>query len=142
MAKVSAGSRRYEESDSVPYELGSDAAVAGDAMTISAASGALVLTDGSNGFAGVLGSSTVEGGDEYGAASGDRVNLEIQGIVSAKVSATVGSSVSPGEKLVPGANGVLENVDDGTGSPVQAGPGDVQAWGEPDTDGFALVRLP
>ena len=136
MTNVHPGGRKFGDSDSVPGTLGSDAPTAGDAVAQSAASGALVQTTGDNGFAGVLASSVSDD-----AVEGDRATLEVQGIVLAKVSAAVGA-VAPGQQLVEGANGALTNVDDGSGSATQAGPGDVQAWSEADADGYALVRLP
>jgi len=141
MPEIDPGEQKYPDADSVRYDLDSDAAVSGDAVTISSANGGLVLTDGSNGFAGVLGTPTAAEGAELGAESGDVVLVQVQGIVRAKVSAAVGGSVSAGEQLVPGANGALVNVDDG-GSPAQGGPGDLQAWSDEDAEGFALVRVP
>ena len=143
MAEVSPGSRKYRHSDSITLTLGSDAAVAGDPVTISASSGNVVLTDGTNGFLGILGSQTAAGDPvaAAGVASGTEVRVEIQGVVRADVTAAVGGSVSAGEALEAGA-GALTNVDDGGGVPVQADTGDVQALTDEDADGYALVKLP
>ena len=136
MTDIKPGARKYEDGDSIPGDLGSDAPAAGDAVAQSSADGNLVQTTGDNGFAGVLGASTPDS-----AVTGDRVTLEAQGIVRAKVTAAVGS-VAAGQQLAPGATGALTNVDDGTGSAEQAGPGDLQAWSSADANGYALVRIP
>ena len=142
--QVSPGSHAYPDGDSIDYTLGSDAAEAGDAVTISASSGDLVQTDGSNGFTGILGTQTAAGNpDRSSIASGDTVTVQLHGVVRANVSAAVGSAVSAGEKLVPGAGGVLENVDsDADSAADQAAPGDIQAITDEDSDGYALVKLP
>ena len=143
MSEIDAGERKYRHGDSITFELGSDAATAGDAVALSSTDGRVVLTDGGNGFIGVLGTQT-EAGDAdraAGVASGDDVRVELRGAIRAKVAAAVGT-VAAGQQLAPGANGALTNVDDGAGAPVQAGPGDIQAISDADADGYALVHVP
>ena len=123
MAEVSPGSAQYRHSDRVPAVSQNGTGERGDAVAFGS-DGGVVHTTGENGFAGVLGMSPEN--------EGDQVPMQVQGIVRANVAA----GVSPGEALVPGSSGQL----DGTGTP--AGPGDVQAWSEADDDGYALVRLP
>jgi len=131
MSNVDPGEPKYEDSDRITETSANGAGEEGSAVTFGA-NGDLVLTSGSNGFAGIQGSTP--------SAGGDSVPLQLQGIVPALVSPTVGTSVSKGEKLVPDANGELTNVDDGTGSAVEAGPGDIQAVSDSDS-GVAEVLL-
>ena len=141
MAEVDPGEPKYGDGNRIPYTLGSDAAVAGDAVAISASSGDLVLADGSNGFAGVLGTQT-EAGDPENAAgigSGSKVALQTDGVARANVAA----GVTAGVKLAPsGTSGELGTVDsDGDGTADRAEPGDVMALTDADANGFALVKL-
>jgi hypothetical protein len=141
MVEVSPGEQKYADGDSVPHTLGSDTAVAGDAMVISASSGDLILTDGSNGFGGVLGTETAAGSQDSSVASGDDAVLQLQGVVRVNVA----SGVSAGNKLVPSSttSGQLETIDsngDGTADPAE--PGDIMALTDADADGYALARLP
>lgn len=152
MPEVHPGSHKYRHSDTIPRELGSDAARRGDALAVGA-SGAAVRTTGDNGFLGVLAQATQADGsgdpsplgpgvdEALLVASGDTATVAIQGVVRAKVSATVGGSVSDGDAIEAGANGALTNIDDGAGSPVQADVGEAKAVSDEDADGFALVFL-
>lgn len=151
MPDVHPGSHKYSNSQSIPYELGSDAAQRGDALAVGAA-GSAVLTTGSNGFLGVLQTATAA---DYAAdalpvgalsevASGDEVSLAVAGAVRANVSAFdsgSGGTVSAGEAIAAGADGALVTVDDGGGSAVKGDVGEPRALSDASGDGFAVVFL-
>jgi hypothetical protein len=147
MPEVNPGSHKYRHSESIPRELGSDAARRGDALAVGA-SGAAVQTTGSNGCLGVLSTATAADADadvdiESDISSGDGVAVAVQGVVRAKV-ADFGSSagsVQAGDALTAGANGALTNADSGDGSAAKAGVNETKAIEDADADGFALVLL-
>jgi hypothetical protein len=150
MADVNPGSHKYSDSQSIPHKLGSDAARRGDALAVGADDTA-VRTTGDNGFLGVLAQATQADADAGAlgpgvdeavlVASGDTATVAMQGVVRTKVSATVGGSVTDGDKIEAGASGALTNIDDGTGAPVQADAGESKAVSDEDADGYALVFL-
>jgi hypothetical protein len=159
MPEVHPGSHKYSGSESIPFELGSTAALRGDAVAIGA-SGTAVRTTGSNPFLGVLQSATQADADagnlgpgvdpDVPVASGETATVAMQGVVRAKVSGTFDSDgsgtndpVSAGEKIVAGASGALENVSDGASPPagVVADVGEPKALTDEDAAGMALVFL-
>lgn len=135
MTDVSPGDPRYADGDSIPYTLGSDSAVAGDAVTISTTSGDLILADGTNGWVGILGTQTSASSEEIPGtiASGDEVVLRCHG----PVRANVGDSVTAGARLSPGTGGELTAATTTTPNP-----GDAWAITDADSDGFAYVMIP
>jgi len=136
---VNPGQQKFSDENVVPHTLGSDAAVAGDAVTISQNSGELVLCDGTNGFFGILRTQTAAGSQDSDVTAGDEVAVAVGGQVPGNVADTVGA----GDRLVTsGTTGELAGEDaDGDTSNDPAGPSDLTAITAADADGFGLVDL-
>lgn len=127
MANVDPGEPKYEDSDRITETSANGAGKQGSAVAFGS-NGDLVLTSGSNGFAGIQGSTPPK--------NGGSVALQLQGIVPALVSA----SVSKGDAVEPAANGELAPVSDGSGGTKSAGPGDIRVMSD-SANGIAEVLL-
>lgn len=104
MSNVDPGEPSYTDSDRITRHSANGTGVNGNAVAFDG-NGELVLTSGTNGFAGILG-TTPDG-------AGDGVALQVQGIVPAFVSA----AVPAGNGVAPDANGELT----GTGAVAKVG---------------------
>lgn len=126
MANVEPGEARYEDSDRITQEKETAAGNQGDAVAFGA-NGTLVAADGSNGFAGILGSPAEAGS----------VAVQKHGITPANVKA----GVTAGDALEPKADSTLGGVGDGSGGTTPAGPGDIRAESD-ESGGVAEVYVP
>lgn len=129
MASVEPGEEKYEDSDRITQTSENGAGEQGNALAYGSGGG-MVLTSGDNGFAGIQG-STPNG-------AGDSIAVQKHGITPA----TVAAGVAAGNRLVPGADGVLQTTDeDASGTADPAGPGDIRAESDED-GGIAEVYVP
>ena len=129
MPEVDPGEEKFADADRVP--MTATAAVSGgDAVTMSGEM-SVAPTDGANGFIGVAGAD---------AAAGEKVPVQLQGVVPANVT----TGVAFGNSLVPASNngGAFTGEADGSGGTVTAGAGDVAAMSDASADGVALIKLP
>lgn len=134
MAHLDAGAPSFEDGDRItlPVAAGIDA---GKAVTFDPNAGHLVKADGSNGFTGILGLGT------NGETGVTRTAVQIQGIVAALLN--TGTTPNPGNALEVAASANLQVKTDGSGNPVQAGPGELQVLPTEDESANVFeVRLP